>query len=288
MARPNQAIMEAIRESFELITLDTTDLQSLAHLATQKSVLGIIPSPSYDMQDNQGQRLFVSGDTFETFYEQIKVCVVSFFTPKAIQYRLQRNIVDWRLALIVFRLPNIHNCLTVTRSEQGSKVQSYVGLPDIRKAVEKDEFEVKGAIPQITDRKIREQKTVCVYALDQNQIVAKEYHTTSTSLQSAPDYDVMEVNRLAKKILQVWNGQKVHALFVKQKQGTLSLLDAYLEPLEPEDLGPNMAMQDVRLQTSQEITGHLPELEQAIRDDNHQGIRHIVDVIKNKLHRLLE
>ena len=51
-------------------------------------------------------------------------------------------------------------------------------------------------------------------------IVGKDYVST-TALQSAPDYDVQEVSRLVKKILQEWDVQEVQALFVKPKQGTV-------------------------------------------------------------------
>lgn len=286
-ARPQAHIMETLRESFELITLDTTDLQSLAHLPNQQSVLGILPSPDYELADQQGQRLFISGDTFDAYLEQIRVCLGSFFTPQAITYRRNQNILTWNLGIITFRLPNIHTCLEVTRHALGSEVQSYHGLPDIRHHVQKDEFTVRGDIPEIQDREIKEQRDVCVYALQQNQIVAKEYNTTSTSLQSVPDYDVLEVSRLAKKLLLEWKVNKVYALFVKQKQGTVSLLDAY--PVhEKIKEKPTVSAQEQRLGVTSELRDHIPHLEQAIRDDNHSGIREVIEKMKHMLHRLLE
>lgn len=273
-------ISESLREAFELITLDTGDLKSLAQLPLQRSILGIIPSPSYTAPARQ--RLFVSGDTFDAFFEQVKISISSFFTPEAIETRQKMQLRDWYVALLVFRLPNIYTCFEVRRSLEGSSVKSYQGLPDIRQAVEKDEYTIQGEIPAIVQRKIVQQKTVCVYALNQNQIVAKEYVSSSSSLQSAPDYDILEANRLTKKLLQE---KPVHALYVKPKQGTLLLIDTYEEQEVQVKKVPHPRQE--KLGITQELKDQFPELEKAIHADNHSTVQHLVHAMKEQLSRLL-
>lgn len=279
--RIEQSAMESLRESFELITLDTSNLKSLSQLPQQRSILGIIPSPDYDYP--LGQRMFISGDTFPAFYEQLKSCITNFFTPEAIEYRRQRSIKNWQLGLVTFRFPNVHTCFEVKRESEGSSiVRTYIGLPDIRNAVQKDVFEIRGEIPSIADRQVTQQETVCVYSTEHNQIIAKDFSSTSSSLQNATDNDVLEVNRLTKKLLQ--EDTSVSALFIKQKQGSLLLLDVVRYSIPPKHNASSKLQSSLSIVNN--ISREVESLYEQLREDNAQGVSHTRQRINQLLNQL--
>ncbi len=274
-----------LREYFELLTLDANNLRSLSQLSEQKSILVISPSLSYE-RSNKEQRIFFANNNFYQFIETIKSILASIFTPQAIKERKEQNITSWNVALLAYKLPELQTCIEVTRNKEESVIKTYVGFPDIRKEVQKDTFKVSGLIPQITHRTIVQQKEVCIFNMEQNQVISKAYYQQSSPTQNVTDQDVLEAVRLTNKISKLHEQEILSTLFIKSKQGSLLLLDVnpYQEQKAQEEEKKESSIEEKRT-----IVQTIAQLVQALeRDIILDSPRGQIDQKITTLHLLLD
>ncbi len=86
-----QRIVDQLKECFELVTLDTSNLKSLANLAQSHSVIVLRRSTNYEDGDTTCSGNTYTKDDFEGFMNMLKSTYLSLFTPSSISFRQKKR-----------------------------------------------------------------------------------------------------------------------------------------------------------------------------------------------------
>lgn len=234
-ARFPQNLVNELKECFELVTLDTSDLSSLSEIAKKHSIISIKRSTSYLDGDNICSGTIYSKDDFIVFMDLLKSCYVSLFAPSSINYRMERHISDFSTAVVISRLPDTQTCFESQFTHDKMMIKSYVGFLDFSKSVAKDEFEVSVDFLKIEKSNIVRQETVCVFNLETNTPQLKQYVSGSSVSQSSPDTVILEIGRLTKRVASVTELSEfsLKAVTARTSQPTIVSLDLAPSSFEP-------------------------------------------------------
>ena len=230
-----QNIVNELKECFELVTLDTSNLSSLTDLAKKHSIISIHRSTDYLDGDKICSGTIYSKDDFILFLELLKSSYVSLFSPSSIKFRQERKIYSFKTSIVISRLPDTQNCFHSTYTPNKMQIQSYVGFLDYSNQVTKDVFEVGVDFLKIEASNINRQDTVSVFNLETNMPQVKNYVSGSSASQSAPDGAILEIGRLTKRVASVTglNEFSLKAVSAKTSQPTIIELELSASHFEP-------------------------------------------------------
>lgn len=229
-ARFPQRIVDELKECFELVTLDTSNLSSLTELASKSSILSIKRSTSYLDGDTVCPGIIYSKDDFIIFLELIKSCFASLFTPSSVAFRQENNISSFSTAILLSRLPDIHHCFESHYTSSSMQIKSYVGFLDISNVVEKDVFDVAVDFLKITNSNIVRQERVSVFNVEINRPQIKQYVSGSSASQSVPDTIILELGRLSKRIASLIDMTEFSLRAVSAKSSQPTIISLSLSP----------------------------------------------------------
>lgn len=225
-------VLSSLKECYELVSLDTKNLDILSSSRKKHSVLLIRRSTSYPDYDLTCTGTTYANEKFEEFLNSLKKSYLSIFSPSSVAYRMKNNIREFSIALIVSRLPNIYNCYEASFSKirKTLNVLSYQGFFDMSRTVMRDSFVLSVEFLKIIDTKIQPQETVAIYDIQKNNVVLTQY-TSGGSSQSAPDQTILEVGRLSKKIRSILDLDEFRIDFTSDKEGELHCVDVWVSTL---------------------------------------------------------
>jgi hypothetical protein len=223
-----QSILNQLRECYELICLDTNNLNDLTR--NDHHLLVLKRSTNYEDGDGICRGRLFTRNNFEEFIKRVKSIYLSTFTPSSILFRKHKQIKEFSVAIIVSRLPLITTCFEAKYEEDNDKISinSYTGFIDYNLEISRDEFISTIDFLKITNRTIIKQQKVKVYDLEHNMPIVKHYMTMG-SAQSASDPVILEIARLAKKTANYTGKEEFELEFVADKHNNLYCLDI-LEP----------------------------------------------------------
>lgn len=235
-----QNIVSELKECFELVTLDTSNLSSLVDLVKKHSIISIHRSTDYLDGDKICSGTIYSKDDFSLFLELLKSSYLSLFSPSSIRFRQERNISSFKTSIVLSRLPDTQNCFHSTYTPSKMQIQSYVGFLDYNNQVAKDIFEVGVDFLKIEASDINRQDTVSVFNLENNLPQIKNYVSGSSASQSVPDGAILEIGRLTKRVASVTGLKEfsLKAVSAKTSQPTiieLELSSSHLAPVKSEE-----------------------------------------------------
>lgn len=221
-----QRIVNQLKECFELVTLDTSNLKSLANLADSHSVLALKRSTSYEDGDTICSGNTYTKDNFEDFLTILKSTYLSLFTPSSVLFRQRKGIETFGAGIIISRMPNIRTCFEAefVSDKDTLSVSSHIGFPDSSKTVSRDKFTLAVDFLKILESDISTQETVSIFNLDANAVQVKHYSAKGSS-QSATDQTILEIGRLCKKIKSQIKSEDLSMHFASEKDGKTYLLE---------------------------------------------------------------
>ncbi|MFW5865889.1 MAG: hypothetical protein ACOCU6_02225 [Nanoarchaeota archaeon] len=213
-------IKEELRECFELLSIDTSNLKSLS-ASSSSTIITLQRSVSYHDTDSITDKLFFVKDDFDAFIDMIKTSMVGVFSPSSQKIRETQGIGRFYQAIILSTLPQLHSCFESFINPASSRmlVESYIGFFDQSRSVQRDSFILGVEFLKIVDTKIRSQNKVAIFDKEQNRISYQHYISTGSS-QSAPEQIILECGRLSKKIMLA-SGAPIRAVFVSGPDNNL-------------------------------------------------------------------
>lgn len=228
-----QQVTHQLRECYELVCLDTNNLNDLTK--SEHHVLSLRRSTSYEDADGVCRGRIVTKNNFESFLKRLKSVYLSAFCPSSIDYRQKKEIKEFSMAVVLTRLPLITTCLESEFDEEANNitVKTYTGFLDYTNTVERDVFTSSIDFLKINSRSVVKQKKVFVFDMDANMPTTKHYMTMS-SAQSASDPLILEVARLTKKVSHFLDKESFHMDFVADKHNNLYCLDVLESPFVQE------------------------------------------------------
>ncbi|MGE0793127.1 MAG: PEP/pyruvate-binding domain-containing protein [Candidatus Woesearchaeota archaeon] len=205
-------VLDSIRECFELVSLDTNNLNNLSMSYESKNLMTLIRSCNFDDETNILNPIFNTKETFKQFIEAIKKVYMSSFNPSSILSN------EPKIAIIVSRMPELIATIETEYfvSDENIFNQVYLGFPDTYNNVEKDVFVVGSSFLKVNKKSIEKQNRAIVFDSQANTYSIKEFSESKTS-QTTPDGIVLETSRLAKKISRLTNSSYVKAIFLNKK-----------------------------------------------------------------------
>ncbi|MFP4522931.1 MAG: PEP/pyruvate-binding domain-containing protein [Candidatus Woesearchaeota archaeon] len=224
-----QSVLQQLRECYELVCLDTDNLNDLTK--SERHILTLRRSTSYEDADGICRGRLITKNNFESFLKRLKSVYLSAFCPSSIDYRQKKEIKEFSMAVVLTRLPLVTTCLESDFDEEANTItiKSYTGFLDYTNTVQRDVFTTSIDFLKITSRSVVKQKKVVVFDMESNMAMPKHYMTMS-SAQSAPDPLLLEVARLTKKVSHFLDKDSFHMEFVADKHKNLYCIDV----LEPE------------------------------------------------------
>ncbi|MFP4119115.1 MAG: PEP/pyruvate-binding domain-containing protein [Candidatus Woesearchaeota archaeon] len=193
-------LTEDLRECFELLKIDTSNIGDLSHQSS--SVIAIQRSTSYTDTDRATDKLFFVKEQFNEFLDAIKKAMLGIFAPSSQALRKRQGVGHFSQSLVLSTLPRVNACFetSISPNRKQMTVESYVGFYDPAGSIARDTFVLGVEFLKIQDTKIRSQDKVAVFDKENNQVKLQHYMTMGSS-QSAPEQVILECGRLSKKIL---------------------------------------------------------------------------------------
>ena len=285
-----QRITEELKECFELVTLDTSNLSSLSDIGTKRSIIELKRSTTYEDKEFKSASTIYSKDDFILFLDIVKNLFVGLFTPAAISFRKENNISSFSTAIIISRLPDMYQCFESKFEKDSILIKSYIGFLDFEGSVTKDRFEVTSDFLKIEASNINKQETVAVFNLETNHPQIKAFMSTSASSQSATDNEILEIGRLTKRIAKELGKDNfsLRASRAKNSQPVIIDLNLYPEKIVPDETTTikknNDLTDDSGFQKEKNIDNSLEGFEFEIEDDfNSESTKKFIEEIKHFL-----
>jgi hypothetical protein len=216
-ARFPAELQAQLKECFELVTLDTSNLGK----QTKHCILSVQRSVDYEDRDITTPYLGFSSNEFDKFQDIVKKVFIGCFTPSSIADRLSQSVTDFSCALIIHRLPHFETILETVKNEKEFSVQSYVGFIDPGKGVYRDQFTINPEFLRIASNQVVDQRVVCIFDLERNSVTYKEYPNATG--QTASNHVVLEAGRLTKRATELTNTVSVKGLFLHDGERLLCL-----------------------------------------------------------------
>lgn len=253
------SVLKQLRECFELVSLDTNNLDELSKNNDTNQILSLRRSTNYEDHDLICPGTVFTKNTFEEFLKAIKSVYLSAFSPSSIKHRRKENIKEFSLAIVVSRIPAINVCLESKYDveKESIQVESYLGFFDTSKTVTRDQFEVGVDFLKIKNSTIQKQTVVSVYDMEANRPSTKKYMTMG-SAQSASEPVVLEVARISKKIFAISSIEEFTVEFVADKHNNLFCVDVGL-PAKKEETQKTLDVKEdhnKRINNEKEITSN--------------------------------
>ncbi len=195
-------VVADLKECFELVSLDTTNLSSLTDLAKEQSIISIYRGVDYEDNHSVCPKVLFTKNEFFSFLDFIKSSFISLFCPDSVKYRQEHNIDSFRVGLVISRLPPFQFSFKSTYQPDKIIVDSYLGFIDLTNSVIKNRFFLAKDFLKIEDRDIKRQETVSVFSLEENKPFVKTYISSSSSSQIVPDNVILEIGRLTKRVAE--------------------------------------------------------------------------------------
>jgi len=230
------AVLNQLRECFELLCLDANNLEDLSRASPAiKQILSLRRSTNYEDIDNLCPGIILTKNNFDWFIKSIKSVYLSAFAPSSIEFREKQKVKDFSLSVIVSRLPEMATCFEATLEEDKNliTVHSYVGFIDRTGLVPRDEFKLDFDFLRVIERNMQKQRIVAVFDMEANRPSTKQYMTMNAA-NSAEEPLILEISRLSKKIQQALQHERVKVEYVTDKHNNIYLLDLTILP-KPEE-----------------------------------------------------
>jgi len=219
-----QNILIDLKECFELVSLDTSNLSSLTDLAKEQSIISITRSVSYEDYDLVCPKTLFTKNNFFSFLDFIKSSFASLFCPSSIKFRQEQSIDSFTVGLVISRLPPFRFSFNSIFDKDKILIESYVGFIDLYDKVVKNKFVVNEDFLKIEEREIRRQETVSVFNLEDNKSFIKTYIPSGNTSQSVPDNTILEIARLTKRISSLIGKDSFKVLAVSDKNAQPNIL----------------------------------------------------------------
>lgn len=220
------SLAQELQECFELVSLDTTNLESLGD--KPRHILSLRRSLDYVDDDIISPQTVYVRNSFGDFLKAIKTVFVSAFAPSSVASRRKNKVVDFSLGVVVSRLPNVQKTLESHYNyyHNAIDVQSYIGFIDPSKTVPRDRFTIGVDFLRVLRADIKPQELVAVFDAHQNLIRQQKFHPEGSS-QSVTDTLVLEAGRQMKKMVNALQAKELAALFVVDDKEILTCLDVH-------------------------------------------------------------